>query len=448
MKVAILGAGESGVGAALLAQRLGFNVWVSDAATISGRQKEILQISRVPFEEGQHTWEQFFDADVVVKSPGIPPTASFVQRLKEIDKSVISEIEFASQHAQAPIIAITGSNGKTTTTSLIHHLLISAGVDAGLGGNIGNSFCGLLLEAPKAVYVVEVSSFQLEDIDQFHPCISLFLNLTPDHLDRYQGSMDLYGTAKMRITENQTAEDSFIFSLDDPESQRVMKQHRIHAKMRGFSLKPNGQAAACILDGNILLDGETWGQVSNLPLLGPHNQWNVMAALLALKAWGLTKDQVLPGLTSFQPIAHRLQPVGEGRGIRFVNDSKATNVDAVQYALEAMDGPVIWLAGGVDKGNDYTSIQALIDQKVKSLIVLGNHDEKLKKIFSGPVLTVDSMKKAIEKAGNMAQPGDTVLLSPACASFDLFRNYEDRGDQFVDAVDDWIARNNTTTGAE
>lgn len=434
MKVAILGAGESGIGAALLAQHLGYNTWLSDAGSIGEEQKKTLTIAQVPFEEGQHTWEQFFDSDVVVKSPGIPPTAAFVQRLKEIDIEVISEIEFAARHTQTPIIAITGSNGKTTTTSLIHHLLVSAGINAGLGGNIGVSMARLLLEDPKEVYVLELSSFQLEDIKEFSPSIALFLNLTPDHLDRYSGSLDLYGQAKLRITENQSENDTFIFSLDDPESQRLLGTHTVHARKKGFSLEPAPGSSAWITKQQVMIEGEVWASVDQLPLIGPHNQRNILAALLAVRSYGLTANQVLTGISTFRPIAHRLQPIGAINDVFFVNDSKATNVDAVQYALEAMDTPVIWLAGGVDKGNDYQPLLELISDKVTALIILGDYDTKLRACFNGKILQVHSMKRAVEEAVKLAQPGDTVLLSPACASFDLFRNYEDRGNQFLEAI--------------
>ncbi len=440
MKVSILGAGESGIGAALLAQANGYTVWVSDAGRLSPQQKEALLQAQVPFEEGQHTWESFFDADVVVKSPGIPPTAPFVVRLKEAGKEVISEIEFAARHTQTPIIAITGSNGKTTTTSLIHHLLLSAGVNAGLGGNIGLSLARLLLEGPKEVYVVEVSSFQLEDIRQFRPAVALYLNLSPDHLDRYAGSMEAYGAAKFRITENQGPADVLIYSLDDPELGAFLKNRSTAARRWGFSLNAHAAANGWVEEEKLRLEGEYWGDIARLPIMGPHNQRNALAALLAVKAFGLKPEQVLDGLYSFQPIAHRLQPVGGAQGIRFINDSKATNVDAVQYALAAMTGPTIWLAGGVDKGNDYSLIQALIGEKVKAMVILGDYDEKLRKHFQGPTVQVQSMEAAVEAAVQLAQPGDTVLLSPACASFDLFRNYEDRGDQFLASARNWITQ--------
>ncbi len=434
MKVAILGAGESGIGAALLAQQQGYQVWVSDAGSIGDEQKKTLNIAKVPFEEGQHTWEQFFDADVVVKSPGIPPTADFVRRLHKQRVEVISEIEFASSHTHTPIIAITGSNGKTTTTSLIYHLLISAGVNAGVGGNIGTSLARLLLEAPKEVYVVELSSFQLEDIRRFRPRIALFLNLSPDHLDRYDGQMDRYGAAKLRITENQGPKDVFIYSLEDPETRRLMPRYRIQAQKKGFTLAKEPTASAWISEGKLILDGENWADEQDVPLLGPHNQRNVLAALLAVQAFGLRPADVLAGLRTFQAIPHRLQPVGERRGVRYINDSKATNVDAVQYALAAMTGPTIWLAGGIDKGNDYEPLRQLIATKVKALIILGDHDDKLRKSFEGPIHQVHNMQEAVKAAAEMAQAGDTVLLSPACASFDLFRNYEDRGEQFIASV--------------
>lgn len=443
MKVAILGAGESGIGAALLAQHLGYNTWLSDAGSIGEKQKKTLTIAQVPFEEGQHTWEQFFDSDVVVKSPGIPPTAAFVQRLKEIDIEVISEIEFAARHTQTPIIAITGSNGKTTTASLIHHLLVSAGINAGLGGNIGVSMAKLILGDPKEVYVLELSSFQLEDIKEFSPSIALFLNLTPDHLDRYSGSLDLYGQTKLRIAENQSENDTFIFSLDDPESQRLLGTHTVHARKKGFSLEPAPGSSGWITNQKVMIEGEVWASVDQLPLIGPHNRRNILAALLAVRSFGLTANQVLTGISTFRPIAHRLQPIDAINDVFFVNDSKATNVDSVQYALEAMDTPVIWLAGGVDKGNDYQPLLELISDKVTALIILGDYDTKLRECFSGKILQVHSMKKAVAEAVKLAQSGDTVLLSPACASFDLFRNYEDRGNQFLEAIQELRSQSNS-----
>lgn len=434
MKVAILGGGESGVGAALLAKQKTYEVWLSDAGKISDRHREVLLSHQVPFEEGNHTWEQFFDANVVVKSPGIPPTAAFVRRLKEFDIEVISEIEFAARHISAPIIGITGSNGKTTTTALIHHMLISAGVHAGLGGNIGVSLSKLLLEEEKQVYVVEISSFQLEDTKDFRPSVALFLNLTPDHLDRYQGSMELYGQAKLRITENQLPEDVFIYSKDDPISSQMISQSEIQATAQNFSL--SSQADAQMQSGEVRIEGESWATEDELPILGPHNQWNVMAALLAVRAVGLSKDQARKGLLTFQPIPHRLQPLGQIDGVSFINDSKATNVDAVKYALEAMTAPVIWMAGGVDKGNDYAELASLIEEKVKALIIVGPHDDKLRASFNGPIRQSHSMSEAVSEAWKLSEAGDVVLLSPACASFDLFLNYEDRGQQFIASVEE------------
>lgn len=434
-EVVVLGGGESGVGAALLAKKQGLSVLVSDYGQIKAQYEKVLIEHKLPYEMGGHSIESFFDAKVIVKSPGIPGNVPVIQQLQQKGISVISEIEFAYRYAQAPIIAITGSNGKTTTTALLHHLLVGAGVNAALGGNIGYSFAALVAQANQPdVYVLEVSSFQLDDIEAFRPHIALLLNITPDHLDRYSQSMDAYALAKFRIAENQRAEDVFIYSAEDPETQVRLDWIAGLAKQERFGLsKGNGR----IYEEHLYLDDGWEFPLAQTQLLGPHNQMNMLAALLAVRAWGVDLANIETALASFQPIAHRLEPVRTFEAVQYINDSKATNVDAVKYALAAVSAPIVWLAGGVDKGNDYEALKPLVEEKVKQIIVLGPADEKFRTTFSKPINTVGSMKEAVAIAKQVAQRGDTVLLSPACASFDLFRNYIDRGDQFRIAVNEW-----------
>ncbi|TAE47013.1 MAG: UDP-N-acetylmuramoyl-L-alanine--D-glutamate ligase [Bacteroidetes bacterium] len=439
MNVAILGAGESGAGAAILAARLGGQVWLSDSGKIQETYREALLSRNIPFEEGAHTKEKFFEADIIVKSPGIPGTAPLVQELRAAGKEVISEIEFASRYTDVPVLAITGSNGKTTTTSLVYHLLRSAGVDAALGGNIGNSFAWLVAESPKpAYYVLEISSFQLDDIRSFRPKIALLLNITPDHLDRYAYSMDLYAAAKFRITENQQASDVFIYGQDDPETAARIGAYELKADLKPFALSRKEGSAAWMEGQDLMTPAGKVAGFGDMQLIGRHNQLNALAAVLAAQACGVGEADIEAGLKSFQPIAHRLEPVGELDGVRYINDSKATNVDSVFFALEGMTRPLVWLAGGVDKGNDYGPLQPFVKEKVKSIIVLGAYAEKFYRDFDKPVVQVSTMHDAVTEARKRAVPGDVVLLSPACASFDLFRNYEDRGDQFRSAVQQMI----------
>lgn len=431
-KVVIMGAGESGVGAAILARTLGEEVWVSDAGLIGDKYKKILEEHEVPFEEGKHSIEKFFDADVIVKSPGIPGKVPVLQQLREAGRPVISEIEYAFRYTDAKIIAITGSNGKTTTTSLIYHLMKEAGEDVGLGGNIGKSFALQVATEKKAVYVLEVSSFQLDDIELFRPEVAVLLNITPDHLDRYDYSMDKYARAKMRITENQTMQDTFIYCLDDDQTMRMMAGSKTKARRLGFSFAK--EADGYVSGNSLVAGGETVIDFREMKLLGLHNQLNTLAALLAVQAYGLKLSRVSEALKSFQPIEHRLELVAEIDGIRYINDSKATNVDAVYFALEGLKGPIVWLAGGVDKGNEYGHLIPLVKEKVKAIVVLGKDDGKFRSSFDVPQTTVMSMDEALQAAQKFSQSGDTVLLSPACASFDLFKNYEDRGRQFKEAI--------------
>ncbi|MEL6589408.1 MAG: UDP-N-acetylmuramoyl-L-alanine--D-glutamate ligase [Bacteroidota bacterium] len=435
-KIAILGAGESGVGAALLAKQQGAEVWVSDGGKIADRFRSVLIENAIPFEEGKHTKETFFDSDLVIKSPGIPEHAAIMQEIRASHRPVISEIEYAfrcsGEHDK--IIAITGSNGKTTTTSLIWHLLHHVGSDAALVGNIGKSFAWQIATDPKPVYVLEVSSFQLDDIDQFRPDVALLLNITPDHLDRYGYDMARYANAKFRITENQQADDTFIYCVDDPETMKHLPSHPTKARKWAFSLE---QAVAAKMEANAaLVHGQKRADFARTQLLGPHNQRNVLAALLATEAIGEKRyEQVEEALYSFEAIEHRLEKVSDQDGVLFINDSKATNVDSVYYAIKGLVGPIIWIAGGVDKGNNYQPLIPLVKEKVKALIILGEHREPLDKAFHEVAKTqAMSMAEAVEQAKQIASAGDTVLLSPACASFDLFRNYEDRGRQFKNEV--------------
>lgn len=427
-KVVVLGGGESGVGAAVLAKTKGYEVFLSDAGQIKVQYEQLLKKFEIPFEAGGHTEESFFDADIIVKSPGIPPWVSLIKMLRDMGKTIISELEWGYRFTEAPIIAVTGSNGKTTTASLIHHLLSEGGVEASLGGNIGDSFAFQVAHKPiPEVYVLEVSSFQLEDIQSFRPQVGILLNITPDHLDRYEGKMQLYGGAKFQLTRFQQAKDKWILNADDEWTQKLVPKYKSKAQLRRFGWSESYDG---FKRGDRIVAGGYEFSLENVRLLGPHNQMNIMAAILAVQDWGLSNRTIQQGLETFDPIPHRLEPVGEMEGVTFINDSKATNVDAVFYALQAMDRPTIWLAGGFDKGNDYQPLKKWVEEKVKSIIVLGQHDEKFKTNFQKPVYQVENMEEAIDLAQELSESGDAVLLSPACASFDLFRNYEDRGDQF------------------
>lgn len=438
-KTAILGGGESGVGAAILAKKQGEDVWLSDAGLIKESYKNELIQHAIPFEEGTHSIDKFFEADVIVKSPGIPGTVPIIQQLKAAGKSVISEIEYASRYTNARIIGITGSNGKTTTTSLIYHLLKAAGKDVGLGGNIGQSFALQVAMGQKEGYVLEISSFQLDDIETFCPEVAVLLNITPDHLDRYGYDFDNYAAAKFRISENQTMQHAFVWCLEDEKSLQMMEKTLVPAQKLGFGLKKVAGSAAWMDNYHLCL--ASTGPVMDfreMKLLGKHNQSNTLAALLAVEAYGVDVKSLVPALKTFLPIEHRLEPAGDWEGVRYINDSKATNVDAVYFALEGLEGPIVWIAGGVDKGNDYTSLIPFVKEKVKAIVVLGEKKEKFIAAFHAPVYQEMSMKAAVETAKKLSQSGDTVLLSPACASFDLFANYEDRGKQFKAVVQEMI----------
>lgn len=448
--IAILGAGESGVGAAVLAQRLGVDCLVSERGTIAERYRVELEQRGIEFEHGGHSLERLAQADLVIKSPGIPDSAEAVQHVRALGIEVVSEIEFASRHTSSPIIAVTGTNGKTTTTSLIYHMVRRAGLDAGLGGNIGKSFAALVAEEPHALYVLEVSSFQLDDVSTFRPHIALLLNITENHLDRYHYNLSAYAEAKFRIARQQTAADHFIYGLDSP----VLMQHLaesdrnpIAAQRWGFSATEHPDAAAWLENDLILVDmnkdprrkraAELQIATREQKLKGKHNQYNSMASAIVGRVLEIRNEVIRESLTDFEGLEHRLEKVATVNGALYINDSKATSVNAAWYALESIETPVVWIVGGVDKGNDYGMLLELVKQKAKAIVMLGRDVTKLQDAFTGQVPTLRhalSMENAVQMAYQEARPGDTVLLSPACASFDLFANYEERGRRFKDCV--------------
>ncbi|MEZ5043261.1 MAG: UDP-N-acetylmuramoyl-L-alanine--D-glutamate ligase [Saprospiraceae bacterium] len=433
MKVAILGAGESGVGAALLAAQAGYELWVSDKGQIADRYKKELEENGLPYEEGQHTWEEIAQADLVIKSPGIPDKVPIIQQLLEKGIPVISEIEFASRFTTAPIIGITGSNGKTTTTTLLYHLLLAGGLDVGMAGNVGKSFARQLVEAPRAYYVLELSSFQLDGIIHFRPMLALLLNITPDHLDRYNYQLEQYIHSKFRLCLNQGEGDELFYGGDD----RNVTDHLFLVPEK---VKQWGISKDMIKGKKVVANGE-WFDLETTPLRGMHNALNALFAIHAAQHLGLSGIQIQEGLNTFQTVPHRLEKVAEVAGVEYINDSKATNVDAVYYALQAMEKPIVWVVGGQDKGNDYTPLMSLAQEKVKAIVCLGVDNEKIINTFrhlSIPIEETRSAAKAVQVGQSLAKAGDVVLLSPACASFDLFKNYLDRGDQFREAVLDII----------
>ncbi|GAB2605447.1 UDP-N-acetylmuramoyl-L-alanine--D-glutamate ligase [Spirosoma areae] len=439
-RIVILGGGESGVGAALLAQSKGFDVFLSDKGALKESYRATLQTAGIPFEEGHHTEERIVVATEVIKSPGIPNSAPLVQKLRAQGTSVISEIEFAARYTNARLIGITGSNGKTTTTLLIYHLLKTAGFNIGLAGNIGDSFAQQVIADTFDYYVLELSSFQLDDMYDTHLDVRVLLNITPDHLDRYGYDFQNYVASKFRILQNARPRDNFIFFA---ESQPILDElaHRelvitklpisLQAHVSPGGYLANGQLIAYTKEQSFTIEQ------AETPLRGPHNAINMLAAILAAQSVGVPNEAITSGLKTFQNAAHRLEPAGTINGVQFINDSKATNVDSVFYALSSMDSPTIWIAGGLDKGNDYSQLDEVVRQKVKALICLGVDNHKLIEYF-GPKVPViyetQSVSDAVQKALTLSQPNDIVLLSPACASFDLFKNYEDRGNQFKEAV--------------
>jgi UDP-N-acetylmuramoylalanine--D-glutamate ligase len=427
-RLLILGGGESGVGAALLGKQQGWEVFLSEKGSISDTYLQILKENEIQHEVGSHNLLRLMTADIVVKSPGIPDSAPVVKQLHESGKTIISEIEFASWYTQSFIIGITGTNGKTTTTRLIYHLLKTGGLDVGLGGNIGLSFAAMVAKSPKPFYVLELSSFQLDGVLKFKPDISLLLNITPDHLDRYHYKMDLYAKAKFKIAENQSENDVFIINEDDKETAERYSNYFLSPKLVKISQS--------MLSGNRLNVAGYLFDLHNTVLLGKHNAMNAAFAIQTALLAGVNVDAIQQGLESFKNDPHRLEKIKTVKDVLFINDSKGTNVNAVYYALEAMEKPVIWLAGGLDKGNDYNEILPLLKSRVKALVAIGADNKPLKKVFKNmiPFYEISDMIDAVKQAYALAQPDGIVLLSPACASFDLYKNYEDRGNQFRDAV--------------
>ncbi len=439
-RLVVLGGAESGVGAAVLAKVKGFDVFLSDKGQIKEQYAKTLREWDIPFEEGRHTEDLILNADEVVKSPGIPGTVPMVQKIREKGIRVVSEIEFASRYDSAKKICITGSNGKTTTTSLIYYLLQNAGLNVGLGGNIGKSYAYQVATEHFDYYVLEISSFQLDDIYDFRPDIAIITNITPDHLDRYDHKMENYVAAKFNITRNLTQDDCFIFDSDDEITVGHLSKIVLRCKMLPFSQEKEVKEGAFIRENKMVLrydKKETDLFLEELALGGKHNIYNSMAAALAAKVTGIEDEVIRKSLSSFQPIEHRLEPVLSIKDVLYINDSKATNVDSAWYALECQKRPVVWIVGGTDKGNDYSVLNELVKQKVKGIVCLGKDNAKIHAAFSPIVQNITdalSAKEAVEKASKMAEAGDVVLLSPCCASFDLFKNYEDRGEQFKAAV--------------
>ncbi|NLI25200.1 MAG: UDP-N-acetylmuramoyl-L-alanine--D-glutamate ligase [Bacteroidales bacterium] len=440
-RIVILGAGESGTGAAILARKMGFDVFVSDNASIQPRYKEMLVSYNISFEEGKHTERLILNADEVIKSPGITEKAPIVIKLRNKGIRIISEIEFAARFTSAKKICITGSNGKTTTTTLIHHMLRKAGLNAGLAGNVGKSFALQVATENYDYYVIELSSFQLDGMYDFKADIAILLNITADHLDRYEYSLEKYAESKFRITQNLEEDNFFIFCRDDEITIRHLEKIVMKARQLGFTRK-NEPADGAWVDENDTMrirfdDVDFSMSLAELALKGKHNTYNSMAAGITGNVLKIKKEIIRESLMDFRGVEHRLEPVLKVHGIQFINDSKATNVNSAWYALESMHTPVIWIAGGVDKGNDYSELLDLVKEKVRAIVCLGVDNKKLHEAFEGVVETMvdcTSMKDAVRSAYYLAKDGDTVLLSPACASFDLFKNYEDRGKQFKECV--------------
>ena len=438
-RIVILGAGESGAGAAVLAKKEGFDVFVSDMSKINDKYKKMLDDHNIEWEEGHHTEEKILNASEIIKSPGIPKEAPMIKKVMEKGIHIISEIEFASRYTNSKMVCITGSNGKTTTTSLIYHIFKEAGYDAGLAGNIGKSLALQVAEDPHEYYIIELSSFQLDNMYDFHANIAILLNITPDHLDRYDFCMQNYVDAKMRIIQNQTEKDSFIYWNDDPIIKKELEKYDIKAIVFPFSeLKENG-SIGYIEEGKYIIEKPTPFNMEQeeLSLSGKHNIYNSLAAGIATNIAGIKKEVIRKSLSDFPGVEHRLEKVTKVGGVQYINDSKATNVDACWYALESMKTPTILIIGGKDKGNDYDAIKPLLKKKCVGLVYLGADNKKLHDNFDNmgiPVRDTHSMKECVEACYEMAKPGDTVLLSPCCASFDLFKNMEDRGEQFKTLV--------------
>lgn len=439
MKIVVLGGGESGVGAAYLAKKRGLEVFLSDKGEIRENYKQQLIAEGIEFEERQHDEERILAADWIIKSPGIPKKADIIGSIKRKGIRLSSEIEFASEFTNAKIIAITGSNGKTTTTSLIYHILKSDNRNVGLAGNIGTSFARQVADESYDYYVLEVSSFQLDDIQNFRPYISLLLNLSQDHLDQYNYNYEEYALAKFRIAENQENDNFFIYNKDDEMSVHLLETLNIRARKIPFTLKEKLKEGGFVQDGNMMvkLQDEFSMKVGELSLAGNHNVANSLAASIAGKILNISNEGIRNSLMTFQAVEHRLEEVAEIDGVKYINDSKATNVNAAYYALESMKTPTVWIVGGVDKGNDYEEIEDLVKKKVKAIVCMGLDNEKIIDFFKDKkefIYSTSSMAEAVEISKSVSQKGDCVLLSPCCASFDLFKNYEDRGRQFKEQV--------------
>lgn len=439
-RVVVLGGGESGIGTAVLATIKGHEVFLSDSNMVTDQAREILEKYSIPFEEGGHTREKILNASVVVKSPGIPDTVPIIEELTNNNVPVISEIEFAGRYDKSKKICVTGSNGKTTTASIIYFLLKNAGLNVGLAGNIGQSYAYQVATCNYDYYVLELSSFQLDGMYEFKADIAVLLNITPDHLDRYDNRMENYIKAKFRITQNMSSEDCFIFCADDEVSISHLNQIVLHAKQLPFSQEREVEEGAFVKDHKMHVhyqDREYQMFLSELSLQGRHNVYNSMAAAITGKVLDIDNEVLRDSLTSFEGVEHRLEKVLKVKNVLYINDSKATNVNSTWYALESMTTPVVWIAGGKDKGNDYEPLFDLVKERVRAIICLGADNTKLHKVFGGMVdnmFDATSAKEAVEIAYKIAQPGDTVLLSPACASFDLFKNFEERGRLFKEAV--------------
>ncbi len=441
-RLVVLGGGESGVGAAILAKDKGMDVFLSDFGTIAPKYLATLEKEDIPHEHGQHTMERILAADEVVKSPGIPDTAPVIKALREKNIPIISEIEFAGRYTDAKMVCITGSNGKTTTTSLIYHILRRAGVDAGLAGNIGNSLALQVARDPHPVYVIELSSFQLDNMYSFKANIAVLLNITPDHLDRYDYKMQNYINAKFRILQNLTPRDAFIYWQDDPVVSAQLRQIATEARIFPFAEHQEENTAAYIDAEDNLIINTPAGSLSmpraDLALHGLHNIYNSMAAGLSACLLNIRRDDIRSALSDFAGVEHRLEHVAIINGVEWINDSKATNVNSTWYALEAMKRPVVLILGGKDKGNDYSEILPLVREKVKAIVAMGKDNAKITAYFGEnttlPVIDTHSLADAVEACRGLASEGDTVLLSPCCASFDLFKSYEDRGEQFKEMV--------------
>jgi len=440
MKIAVLGAGESGVGTAVLAKQKGYEVFVSDKGTIAKKYKEVLLHNDIVFEEGEHTEAQIFDADVVMKSPGIPDKVELIQDLIEKGIAVISEIEFASRFTDATIVGITGSNGKTTTTLMTHHILKRGNLDVGVAGNVGDSFALQVAEENHKSYVLELSSFQLDGIRDFAPHIAVITNISPDHLDRYDYKYENYINSKFRITMNQTKDDYLIYDSDDEAITTWLENNKTKATLLPFSLKNKVRRGAYKDNNNIIIQTNTnkfTMSIKALALQGLHNTKNAMASSMVSQLLNVRSETLKESLEDFEGVEHRLERVLKINGVHYINDSKATNVNATFYALDSMKSDTIWIVGGVDKGNDYSDLLPLVHEKVKAIICLGVDNRKIKDAFDNVVdfiIETQGAEEAVKVAYKLASKGDAVLLSPACASFDLFENYEDRGRQFKAAV--------------